>query len=201
MIETQALGPVGVQRYVEYARDVRTSGRHLLDLINDILDMSKIDAGKYILHLEDVDVRRVIDHCIRMVRLRADEASIDLLDQSAEVLPIFSVDERAIRQVVLNLLSNAIKFTERGGKVRISTEVVNGMFAIIVTDTGIGIAAEDLNRIGNPFEQIDNRHTRKHAGTGLGLALSKALTELHGGRLELHSTVGVGTRATVLLPM
>jgi signal transduction histidine kinase len=112
-----------------------------------------------------------------------------------------SADERAVRQIVLNLLSNAIKFTERGGTVTVSTEISGGMLSIIVADTGIGISAEDLKRLGNAFEQIDNRHTRAHTGTGLGLALSKSLAELHGGRLDLRSAVGVGTRAAVLLPL
>jgi PAS domain S-box-containing protein len=201
MIETQALGPVGVTRYVEYARDVHTSGRHLLELINDILDMSKVEAGKYVLHRTEVEPRRAIRHCVRMVRLRADEAAIDLIEEVPAALPMLWADERALNQILLNLLSNAIKFTNRGGRVTISAELVGPELRLMVSDTGIGIAAEDMERVGTPFEQIDNSHTRKHAGTGLGLALTRSLTELHGGRLEIKSELGVGTRIAVVLPL
>ncbi|WP_211103823.1 PAS domain-containing sensor histidine kinase [Skermanella pratensis] len=205
MIETQALGPVGVQRYVEYARDVHTSGRHLLELINDILDMSKIEAGKYVLHRTEVDISVVVRRCARMVRLRADEAGIDVVEDDSAAMPPGGVtvcaDERALNQILLNLLSNAIKFTDRGGRVTISTEVVADEMHLAVTDTGIGIAPDDLDRVGTPFEQIDNRHTRRHAGTGLGLALTRSLTEMHGGRIDIRSELGVGTRVCVILPL
>lgn len=205
MIETQALGPVGVQRYVEYARDVHTSGRHLLELINDILDMSKIEAGKYVLHRTEVDMTAVVRRCTRMVRLRADEAGIEIVEPGDGEMPpggaTVLADERALNQILLNLLSNAIKFTDRGGRVTVSTEIVADEMHIAVTDTGIGIAPEDLGRVGTPFEQIDNRHTRRHAGTGLGLALTRSLTEMHGGRIDIRSQLGVGTRVCVILPL
>ncbi|UEM02049.1 PAS-domain containing protein [Skermanella rosea] len=205
MIETQALGPVGVRRYVEYARDVHNSGRHLLELINDILDMSKIEAGKYVLHRTEVDVQAVVRRCARMVRLRADEAGIEIVEPGDGGMPpggaTVLADERALNQILLNLLSNAIKFTDRGGSVTVSTEIVAGEMHVAVSDTGIGIAPEDLGRVGTPFEQIDNRHTRRHAGTGLGLALTRSLTEMHGGRIDIRSELGVGTRVCVILPL
>ncbi|HEV7367581.1 PAS-domain containing protein [Arenibaculum sp.] len=201
VIERQALGPVGVPRYVEYARDMRNSGRHLLDLINDILDMSKIEAGKYELHCERVDPREIIRHCTRMVRLRAEEAEIQFTKIVDENLPAIEADPRALKQILLNLLSNAIKFTRRGGSVTVAATAAAGRLEIRVEDTGIGIPADSLARIGRPFEQVDNEYTRAHAGTGLGLALTRSLVEMHGGTLAIESEPGSGTRVSVVLPV
>jgi signal transduction histidine kinase len=201
VIEQQALGPVGVPRYVEYARDMRNSGRHLLDLINDILDMSKIEAGKYELRCEQVNPREIIRHCTRMVRLRAEEAEIRLTKAVDDTLPSIEADPRALKQILLNLLSNAIKFTDRGGSVTVTATAAAGRLEIRVEDTGIGIPADSLARIGRPFEQVDNEYTRKHTGTGLGLALTSSLVEMHGGVLTIDSEPGIGTRVTVTLPI
>ena len=201
LIETQALGPVGVDRYVEYARDVRLSGSHLLALVNDLLDMSKIEAGKYDLHPELVDLRQIVRSCLRMMALRAEDAGVTLVDRLDEVrLPPLVADERAIKQVVLNLLSNALKFTPAGGRAEVSGGLVGGWVEIRVADDGIGIPPEHIARIGKPFEQVDNAHTRRQQGTGLGLALSRSLVELHGGGLDIDSAPGRGTRVTVRLP-
>ncbi|WP_207478326.1 sensor histidine kinase [Arenibaculum pallidiluteum] len=201
LIETQALGPIGVERYVEYARDVRLSGSHLLALVNDLLDMSKIEAGKYELHRDVVDLRQIVRSCVRMMALRAQEADVMLVDRLDEIrMPPLNADERALKQVILNLLSNALKFTEAGGRTEISGAVLGGWVEIRVEDDGIGIPPEHLTRIGRPFEQVDNAHTRRHAGTGLGLALSRSLVELHGGYLDIDSAQGRGTCVTVRLP-
>jgi two-component system cell cycle sensor histidine kinase PleC len=201
MIETQALGPVGVPKYVEYAGDVSASGRHLLELINNILEMSKIEAGKYVIRREPLDIAEIIRYCLRMVRLRADEAGIALVEHIAADLPTISADERALRQILLNLLSNAIKFTDKGGTVTVMAMADAKTLNVVVGDTGIGIAPDDLARIGRPFEQIDNRHSRRYDGTGLGLALTRSLIELHGGRMTIESEVQVGTRITMILPL
>jgi two-component system cell cycle sensor histidine kinase PleC len=201
MIETQALGPVGVPKYVEYAGDVSASGRHLLELINNILEMSKIEAGKYVIRREPLDIAEIIRYCLRMVRLRADEAGIALVEHIAADLPTISADERALRQILLNLLSNAIKFTDKGGTVTVMAMADAKTLNVVVGDTGIGIAPDDLARIGRPFEQIDNRHSRRYDGTGLGLALTRSLIELHGGRMTIESEEQVGTRITMILPL
>jgi signal transduction histidine kinase len=202
LIETEALGPVGVERYVDYARDVRTSGSHLLALVNDLLDLSKIEAGKYDLRPEPVDPVQTIRNTVRMMRLRAAEAGVDLVDRVLPgQVPTVMADERALRQVLLNLLSNALKFTEPGGQVTVSARTGDDLLVIEVEDTGIGIPAEYLGRVGAPFVQVDNSHTRRHAGTGLGLALSRSLAELHGGTLGIESEPGKGTRVIVRLPL
>ena len=197
----EMFGPLGDGRYKDYAQDILNSGQHLLALINDILDMSKIEAGKMTLSLEQVTVEDVAEEAVRLVRTRAEAAGLTLaLDLPP--LPEIEADYRAVKQVLLNLLSNAVKFTPRGGRVSISAEEVAGdLVRIAVKDTGIGIAAEDLERLARPFEQIESQQAKTQQGTGLGLALSKALVEMHSGSLDLESAPGQGTVASFSLPI
>ena len=200
MMKSQLLGPIGSVRYLEYARDIHASGTHLLSLINDVLDMSKIEAGRYTIHPEPLDAAEMLRTCARLVRVRANEAGVALGIGVSQELPL-TADARALKQILLNLLTNAIKFTPAGGNVNLSAGRENDGIIFRVSDTGCGIPAEDLPRIGRRFEQVDNALTRKGEGTGLGLALSRALVELHGGTLTLESTVGVGTTVSVWLPL
>jgi len=197
-------GPVGDARYKDYARDILNSGQHLLALINDILDMSKIEAGKMNLRFEPVALEDVAEDALRLVRNRAEAAGLSLrLDFSD--LPEVEADYRAVKQVLLNLLSNAIKFTPRGGLITVRAErrddPLGERVRISVQDTGIGIPPEDLVRLAQPFEQIESQHAKTQQGTGLGLALTKSLVEMHGGLLDLRSAPGQGTSATFSLPV
>ncbi|MFN7114115.1 MAG: PAS domain-containing sensor histidine kinase [Alphaproteobacteria bacterium] len=200
MIQRQLLGPVGNARYLEYVGGIRQSGEHLLDLINDILDMSKIEIGKYELYVEELNVGKIIRLAIHMVEGRAHESQVRLVsDDIPDDIQIMA-DRRAIMQVLLNLMSNAVKFTEAGGTVDIRCFRELGGVAIVVSDTGIGIPKDKLDVVTLPFEQVSSEFTRNHEGTGLGLAITKDLIELHGGTLDIDSEVGVGTIVTVLLP-
>jgi two-component system cell cycle sensor histidine kinase PleC len=197
----EMFGPLGDGRYRDYARDILNSGQHLLALINDILDMSKIEAGKMTLKVEPVSVHEVTEEAVRLVRTRAEEAGLALSLELPD-LPDIEADYRALKQVLLNLLSNAVKFTPRGGRVAVRAERIAGdLVQISVQDNGIGIAAEDLERLARPFEQIESQHAKTQQGTGLGLALSKALLEMQGGALELASAPGQGTTASFCLPV
>ena len=197
----EMFGPLGDRRYQDYCRDILNSGQHLLALINDILDMSKIEAGKMALRFEPVAMEEVAEEAVRVVRNRAEAAGLEL-DLELPDLPEVEADYRAVKQVLLNLLSNAIKFTPRGGRISVRAERGGDeRVRINVKDTGIGIAAEDLVRLARPFEQIESQQAKTQQGTGLGLALSKALLEMHGGALELSSAPGQGTTASFTLPL
>ena len=200
ILATELLGRLGSPKYVEYAQDIQRSGRHLLDLINDILDMSRIEAGRYELSRESVNPHQLIAEVTRLVSVNAAQTGVWLVDGAQSDLPAVQIDRRAVRQVLLNLLSNAIKFTPKGGTVTISADATDAALTITVADSGIGIAKTDLSRLAKPFEQVDNVMTRRQEGSGLGLAISKALAELHGGRLLIESELGVGTRVSVSLP-
>ena len=201
LMREQAFGLIGSSKYLEYASDIHSSGCYLLDLINDVLDLSKVDAGKYELHREPVWLAGLIHAAVRMIRGRLDAAGLRLRMEVPRDLPRIDADERAVRQVLLNLLSNAVKFTPADGTVTVSAEVRDGAVLVVVRDTGIGIAARDMERIGRPFEQVDNLMVRRHKGTGLGLALSRSLVEMHGGRFALESREGVGTTVSFTLPL
>jgi two-component system cell cycle sensor histidine kinase PleC len=195
-------GPLGDARYADYARDILMSGQHLLALINDILDMSKIEAGKMSLRFEATALEDIAADALRLVRNRAETAGLSLELDFPAAIPDVDVDYRAIKQVLLNLLSNAIKFTPRGGRVTVRAEDLMGeRVRISVEDTGIGISPDDLERLARPFEQVESQHAKTQQGTGLGLALSKAFVEMHAGRLELASTPGQGTTVSFALPV
>ena len=195
----EMFGPLGHERYQDYVTDILSSGQHLLSLINDILDMSKIEAGKMQLQPEPLMPAEVIEQCVRIMRARAEEKSIDLTVEGDD-LPRIVADPRALKQVILNLMSNAVKFTPEGGKVKLrGFDAADGV-VLQVSDSGIGISEDDLKRVGRPFEQIESQHSKKHQGSGLGLALSKSLIELHGGTLRIDSRLGEGTTVSFTLP-
>ena len=202
MIHQQLLGPIGNEKYLEYIGGIRESGEHLLDIISDILDMSKIEAGKYDLDLEEVPVAKTLGLVIQMIEGRAFEKSITLnSDARGEESLKIVADRRAVMQIFLNILSNAVKFTPEGGAVTLSCEAREQDVLFRITDTGIGIPANKLQSITNPFEQASSHYTRDHEGTGLGLAITKELVEMHGGTLGIESTEGAGTAVTIKLPL
>lgn len=196
----EMFGPLGHARYKEYAGDILSSGQHLLALINDILDMSKIEAGKMTLRFEPVSVEEVVDDTLRLVRQRAEKAGLKMRVHLPQ-LPDIQADYRALKQILLNILTNAIKFTPSGGTITVSAVPTDSFMHLYVADTGIGIAPKDMERLARPFEQIENQFSRTKEGTGLGLALTKSLIEMHSGRLEVDSTVGQGTTVSVILPL
>ncbi|MEO8686224.1 MAG: ATP-binding protein, partial [Devosia sp.] len=185
--------------YREYAGLIHESGGLLLDLINDILDMSKIEAGRFELALEHFHAGETVDACARLLKQKAENAGL-LLHTAVEPTAPIEADKRAVKQILLNLVSNAIKFTPRGGVVTLGVaETAHGV-AISVSDTGIGIPAADLPRLGKPFEQATQDATLAKSGTGLGLALVRSLAELHGGEMTIASELNKGTTVTVYLP-
>jgi len=196
----EMFGPMGDARYKEYARDIFNSGQHLLAVINDILDMAKIEAGKLKLQYERVAVQDLVEDALRLMRGRAEAGGLEV-SVSLQELPRIECDYRALKQILLNLLSNAVKFTPRGGHISVKGERIGGYVRLSVRDTGIGIAAEDLARLARPFEQVETQHAKTQQGTGLGLALTRSLIEMHGGRLELASEPGLGTTAAVAMPI
>ncbi|MEE9159174.1 MAG: ATP-binding protein, partial [Gammaproteobacteria bacterium] len=184
-----------------YARDINGAGNHLLNVINDILDIAKIEVGQ--LELEEVvfDVDDSLCICLKMLADQSQKNGVQLERTSQDSLPGLRGDEKKFKQIVINLLSNANKFTPAGGKVTLSAEVEgDGSLKLTVSDTGIGIAAEDLDKVMAPFSQVESAHSRKHQGTGLGLPISKALAELHGGSFTMASELGVGTTVTLRFP-
>ena len=202
MMQRQMLGPIGTEKYLDYIGGIRESGEHLLDMISDILDMSKIEAGKYTLDVEEFNLFKVIRLATHMIEGRALDAQIRIISSIPEDKDMTIVgDRRAIMQMILNILSNAVKFTKQHGEVRISCVNQDNMITMTFVDTGIGIPANKLRYVTKPFEQAANSFTRNHEGTGLGLAITKELAELHGGTLELASTVGIGTTVTICIPV
>jgi PAS domain S-box-containing protein len=201
IIEEGMFGPVGNAKYLEYATDIGTSADHLLSIINDILEVSKIEAGEVDLQEQLLDVGVVFRDVERIVHSRADEAGIRFEVGKPDSLPALYADERKIKQILLNLVSNGIKFTPAGGFVRVEARLgEGGGIEIEVRDNGIGIAEEDIPRALERFGQVADVMTRKHSGTGLGLPLAIGMVELHGGRLEITSEVGKGTTVTVKFP-
>jgi signal transduction histidine kinase len=201
MVAAETYGPAGSPRYVEYARDIRRSGIHLLDLINGILDTAKIEAGRYVLEEDTVPIATVVEVCLAMMRPHAEEARVTLAATVDPGLPPLYIDRRATVQVLLNLLSNAVKFTPGGGRVALAAALdADGRCLLQITDTGVGIAPQMLGRLFEPFVQGDPMLSRRHPGTGLGLSISRSLMELHGGTLSLDSTPGRGTIARAHFP-
>ncbi len=200
MMQRQLLGPIGTEKYLDYIGGIRQSGEHLLDLISDILDMSKIEAGKYELDLEELNLSKVVRLAVHMMEGRAQDAKIKIaINVENEDLQLVA-DRRALMQILLNLLSNAVKFTKPEGRVQIHCLERDGYVLIRIEDNGIGIPANKIKCITNPFEQAASHYTREHEGTGLGLSITKDLVELHGGNLHIDSTVDIGTCVTVRLP-
>jgi PAS domain S-box-containing protein len=200
LMQSQSAGLFDLSRYREYAADIHSSGAHLLGLINEVLDLSRIDAGKAPLLDDDVSLTRVVDEAGRMMGAQARQGQVTLTIALADDLPHLRADERRIIQIVLNLLSNAVKFTPPGGTVTITAGRSADRISLTITDTGIGIAAEDIPVVLERFGQVDSHLSRKHAGTGLGLPIARQLAEMHGGTLTVESTLGAGTAITVHFP-
>jgi signal transduction histidine kinase len=200
LMHGELYGPLGDARYRDYCGLIRGAGHHLLSLINDVLDMSKIEAGKFELHRQAFDIREVVRDCIDLMRERAAQNEIALIEDMGNGPLSVEADRRAMKQILLNLLSNAIKFTPQDGHVTVRARASGGMLTLSVADTGIGIAADQVARLGNPFVQIRSSAGASHEGTGLGLALVRALAEIHDGRLRIESTVGKGTTVSVVIP-
>ena len=200
VIANEMLGPIGNAKYVGYARDVLASGEHLLGLINDILDVSKLEAGKLDLQEELLDPNKTISDLVQLVEAKARANDIRVAVRRDGAIPPVVADARKLKQIVLNLVVNAIKFSHAGGQVEIVLRAVKGSLAIAVVDHGIGMDAAEVELAMTRFGQVASAWTRKHDGTGLGLPLAIGLTELHGGTLTIHSTKGVGTTVTVTLP-
>jgi two-component system, cell cycle sensor histidine kinase DivJ len=188
-------------RRKEYAQLINDSGQHLLSVVNGILDMSKMESGNFEISPEPFAPRAALLNCCNLLALKARESGIDLLTRAPEDLPFVNGDPRAFKQIVLNLVSNAIKFTERGGVVTVSAGVDGSRLVLRVTDTGVGIAADDLKRIGDPFFQAGKTYQRRHEGTGLGLSIVKSLVGLHAGEITVQSRINEGTTVTVALPL
>lgn len=194
-------GPLGNERYAHYAVDILTSGRHLLDVINDILDVAKIEAGEMTLIREPVAVAGVVDAALRLVEDRARQGGVHLVRRLPPDQPVVAADRRRLLQILVNLLSNAVKFTPEGGTVTMTAAATGGVLSLTVADTGIGMDAAQIVLALEPFRQVDGVLSRRHEGTGLGLPLARSLAELHGGALEVRSTPGQGTEVTVTLPL
>ncbi len=200
VMRNEVFGPAGHPKYKEYADHIRSSGMHLADLVSDLLDMSKIEAGKFTIERRMLELKPLAEECVTIVKGAAEEAGVELvLDVPAGLT--MSADRRAMKQCLVNLLSNAIKFTLSEGRVTVSARASGGEVAIKVTDTGVGIPEKDLARIGKPFEQVEGAIQRAHKGTGLGLSLVKSIAELHGGAMTIESALGDGTTVTLALPV
>ena len=192
-------GALGSDKYLDYARDIHKSGQYLLDVISDILDMSKIEAGRLQLEIKPSNIPAIIEESLRIVTPRAQEGKVEISVRMPKLLDL-EADKRALKQVFINLFANAVKFTPEGGRVSVTARKQGQMIMIVIADSGIGIPAHDLEKLGRPFEQVENQFTKTKSGSGLGLAISKSLVELHGGSLIIESEERKGTTVTVLLP-
>jgi cell cycle sensor histidine kinase DivJ len=201
MIVQEDVLMVDAARRKEYAQLINDSGQHLLSVVNGILDMSKMESGNFEISPEPFAPRPALLNCCNLLALKARDNAIDLVSRVPQDLPVMTGDPRAFKQIVLNLVSNAIKFTERGGTVTVSAGVEGSRLMLRVTDTGVGIAADDLKRIGDPFFQAGKTYQRRHEGTGLGLSIVKSLVGLHAGEITLQSRIDEGTTVTVALPL
>jgi two-component system cell cycle sensor histidine kinase PleC len=199
IMESGMFGTLGSEKYQEYCHDILTSGHYLLEVINDILDMSKIEAGRMKLDLEPLDLSKTLAESLRVVSGRADNKNL-VLDADIESSIAVVADRRAVKQIIVNLLSNAVKFTPDGGKVAVRSRVLRDSIVLMIADTGIGIAPHSLLRLGRPFEQVESQLTKTYHGSGLGLAIARSLTNLHGGSMKLRSKLGTGTVVWVSLP-
>ncbi|MCR6630654.1 MAG: ATP-binding protein [Magnetospirillum sp.] len=200
VMQLEVMGPLGNAVYAEYIRAIHESGTHLLEIINDILDLAKIEAGHFELHREVCDLRAIVQGAVRLVAERAEKARVALDVRIAEGVATARVDPLRLKQVLLNLLSNAVKFTPEGGCVSLSVEMDEDGVAIQVADTGIGMDDTAVQTALTPFGQVDSSLARRYPGTGLGLPLSNSFVRLHGGSLHIRSAPGCGTTVTVLLP-
>jgi two-component system, cell cycle sensor histidine kinase PleC len=199
IMESGMFGALGSEKYQEYCHDILTSGHYLLEVINDILDMSKIEAGRMKLDMEPLDLARTLAESLRVVSGRAQDKHL-VLDTDIEKTIAVVADRRATKQILVNLLSNAVKFTPEGGKIVVRSQLLPDQIVLLIADTGIGIAQQSLKRLGRPFEQVESQLTKTYHGSGLGLAIARSLTQLHGGSMKLRSRLGSGTVVRVSLP-
>jgi two-component system, cell cycle sensor histidine kinase PleC len=199
VMHQQMFGPIGSAKYAEYSRDIHRSGQFLLDVINDILDMSKIEAGRMELELGQINLQSLLDDVLRLIGPRAAEGKVAIV-QDVDAPHALVADRRALKQIFINLLSNAVKFTPEGGRITITAVQQPNLLTVAIIDTGIGIPKRDMQKLGRPFEQVENQFTKTKGGSGLGLAISKSLVALHKGALEIDSIVGKGTTVTLRLP-
>ena len=200
IMEAGMFGPIGTDKYREYCTDIHQSGQYLLDVINDVLDMSKIEAGRIRLDREEVDLEPFLDDAMRVVSGRADDKRLTLDARIGAGIRL-KADRRLLKQIMLNLLSNAVKFTSEGGRIAIRARSVGNCVSIAIADSGIGIPRDALAKLGRPFEQVESQLTKSHQGSGLGLAIARSLTELHGGTMRIRSTLGRGTIVLLRLPL
>tara|TARA_R110002126_G_scaffold135065_3_gene279188 strand:- start:240 stop:1025 length:786 start_codon:yes stop_codon:yes gene_type:complete len=200
IMKARMFGPLGSEKYEEYNDDIHASGKHLLGLINDILDMSKIEAGQMQIEREEVNLGPVIDEAVRLITTQAADKFIKIKHDIDKELHLLA-DRRAMKQVVLNLLSNAVKFTDDHGKITVRARKVDNAILFSVRDTGIGIPKHALSKIGQPFEQVQKQFSKSKDGSGLGLAISRSLTKLHGGTMRIKSQEGVGTTVSIRIPL
>jgi cell cycle sensor histidine kinase DivJ len=201
MLGSEENGWIDAAKRLEYARIIHASGHHLLEVVNTLLDISKIESGAMEIERDPLDLAELARDCCTLMALRAENGGIALDRVAGPALPSIEGDRRALKQVVLNLLSNAIKFTPAGGRVVLAIVRDGDMIDLSVSDTGIGIAAVDLPRLGDPFFQVRGAYDRNHEGTGLGLSVVRGLVGLHGGRMTVESALGVGTRVSIRLPV
>ncbi len=199
IMESGMFGPLGTDKYREYCCDIRQSGQYLLEVINDILDMSKIEAGRIRLDAKQIELEPFLNDAMRVVSARADDKQLKLVARIRGGISL-TADPRLLKQIVLNLLSNAVKFTPEGGRITIHARATKGAVSIAIADTGIGISKEAIARLGRPFEQVESQLTKSHQGSGLGLAIARSLTELHHGNIRIRSTIGRGTIVLLRLP-
>ncbi|HEY2183480.1 MAG TPA: ATP-binding protein [Xanthobacteraceae bacterium] len=199
IMESGMFGPLGTDKYREYCCDIRQSGQYLLEVINDILDMSKIEAGRIRLDLKQIALEPFLNDAMRVVSARADDKRLTITARIGSGISV-TVDPRLLKQIVLNLLSNAVKFTPEGGRIIIRARTTSAAVTIAIADSGIGIPKDALTRLGRPFEQVESQLTKSHQGSGLGLAIAKSLTELHQGTIRIRSTIGRGTIVVLRLP-
>jgi len=193
-------GPLGSEKYQEYARDIHESGSYLLGMINDVLDMSKIEAGRIELSHEVFNLDEMIEETLRIVSHQSKERNLTIKDTVSPKIEL-EADRRAIKQILINLLSNAVKFSNDGGQIHIRARRCGACVTITLEDNGIGISKQDLKKLGKPFEQVQNQFTKSHKGSGLGLAISRSLTELHGGAMRIRSVENNGTIISIRLPI
>jgi PAS domain S-box-containing protein len=201
IMANEFMGPVGSPKYLEYAKDINGSGSHLLEIINTMLDLSKVEAGKFELQEDTIDVPEAVNACLTLIKGQAEKRGVHLENNTPEGLPALIADQRNLKQILLNLLTNAIKYTPAGGKITIETWCRQDTgYVFTISDTGVGIAEEDIPMVLAPFGQVESALSRTEQGTGLGLPLTKSFVELHGGSFDIRSTVGAGTTVTVRFP-
>ncbi|MBT4687782.1 MAG: PAS domain S-box protein [Rhodospirillaceae bacterium] len=201
VMKSEIFGPLGSNRYKSYMKDIQDSGQHLLAIINDILDLARVDSGHVELQESEIDLAELLELCRRMFTVQARNKNFEFTVQSMETPIRLLGDQRLLQQVIINLISNAVKFTPSGGSITVAAEKTEGNDLVIrIRDSGIGMSAEEMKTIFEPFRQVDSSLTRRYDGTGLGLSLSKGLTELHNGMIQFESALGEGTTVTVLLP-